>query len=368
VTTERRILIIGGGVVGLACAWRLAAERDANVFLAERHLHVGTETSSRNSEVIHAGIYYPADSLKARLCIEGRRLLLAFCAEHGVPHRLCGKLIVATDEDELTSLEQVGAKAAACGPDEPLQRWGPDRIREHAPGVRAVAALWSPGTGIIDSHALMHRLRVVAERRGALVLVGHEVVGVDRAQGVWRVRLRNPAGDTEAHDFEQVINAAGHEASRVAGLAGHDAPRSIRVKGNYFALAGPAPADCLVYPVPRPNLVGLGTHLTLDLAGRGRLGPDVQLDADPADFAVDPGRRDAFYKAARRFLPALQPADLSPDYSGFRPKLATDRFADFHIAGPADHGTDGWVDLCGIESPGLTAALAIAERAAAALG
>ncbi len=357
-------LIIGGGVVGLACAAEFAA-RGADVVLVERNGHLGEETSSRNSEVIHAGIYYPPGSLKTRLCIEGRLRLLAFCAAERVPHRLVGKLIVACADDERGALDTIEARAAAAGATVPLQRWSAAQVHARAPAVRAVEALWSGGTGVVDAHGLMERLAHRARRHDALLLLGQRVVAAQPSAAGHEVTLQpSQGGPREVHRFDVVVNAAGHGAPDVARLAGLPAPTQIPVKGSYFAIAGPAPADTLVYPVPRPNLVGLGTHLTLDLAGRARLGPDVELDATAFDFAVDPGRAAAFHQAASHFLPGLRLQDLRPDYSGFRPKLAVDRFADFAIEGRANLGAPGWIDLFGIESPGLTAAMALAHGVA----
>ena len=353
------LLVIGGGVIGLACA-KVLAEAGHEVVLVERHGLLGSETSSRNSEVIHAGIYYPTESLKTRLCVEGRARMLAFSRHRGVPFRLCGKLIVACADEERPALDQIEARAQRAGPEVPLERWSAEQIRVKAPGVRAVEALWSAGTGIIDGHQFMHQLRVCAERADALVLSGHTVAAAEPLNGGFEVELSVPQGSVERHRFDGVINAAGHGAVALARLVGATVPDQIPVKGNYFAIAGPAPADTLVYPVPRPNLVGLGTHLTIDLAGRARLGPDVQLDADVTDHKVGPDRvRDAWL-AARHFLPELRLDQLTPDYAGFRPKLSTERFADFHIG--ADDAPRGWINLLGIESPGLTASLAIAHR------
>ncbi len=358
------LLIVGGGVIGLACAKELA-ESGHDVVLIERHRMLGSETSSRNSEVIHAGIYYPPESLKTELCIEGRARMLAFSRARGVRFSLCGKLIVACTEAEISALDQIEERAAQAGPEIALQRWSQTKVRSKAPAVRAVQALWSAGTGIVDGHQFMHQLRVAAEQAGALILPAHSMMSAHSTDPGFEIELTLQQGPSEQHYFDAVVNAAGHGAVQVARHVCDAVPEQIAVKGNYFAISGPAPADTLIYPVPRPNLVGLGTHLTIDLAGRARLGPDVELDADSNQMAVSADRLDAVWSAARHFLPSLRRDQLMADYAGFRPKLAVDRFADFHIGG--DDAPTGWINLLGIESPGLTASLAIARRVRAQL-
>lgn len=359
----RRVLIIGGGVIGLACAERLAGAGE-QVCLVEREARMGQGTSSRNSEVIHAGLYYPQGSLKAALCVEGRSRLLEFCAGHGVAHRLVGKLVVATNEAELAGLAHIEACARDAAVSPPLERWTPAQVQARAPAVRAVAALWSPGTGIIDAHGLMARLAARAEAAGALLLNGHTVVGVQPGRAGHEIELQLPGGGRERHRFDVVVNAAGHGATPICAVAGLIAPTILPLKGSYFRISGPAPADCLVYPVPPQPMTSLGVHLTIDLAGRARLGPDRGPAESAADLHVDPAKAMAFFAAARRFLPALKLSDLQPGYAGVRPKLGCNAFADFWIRARPDEGLPNWVDLFGIDSPGLTAALAIAARVA----
>lgn len=364
-------LVVGGGVVGLACAAELA-RRGWWTVLVEREPTYGRGTSSRNSEVVHAGIYYQPGSLKARLCVEGRDRLYAYLAARGVPHDRCGKLIVATEEAELPELEKIAARAAANGVHD--LRWlSAAEVRAAEPGVRAVAALESPSTGIVDAHALMHALAGDAQQAGADFAFGTEVAGVARSADGWTVTVRDAAGAEDEVEAGLVVNAAGLYADRVARLALPDAngalPTQEWVKGNYFSVrpGSAVRARRLIYPCPHPDLRGLGTHLTLDLAGGQRLGPDVErLPEAVEDYRVDEGRRRAFYEAALRFLPGLVEDDLSPAYSGLRPQVeAVDGFRDFYLAREDARGAPGWINLIGIESPGLTCALAIAERVAA---
>ncbi len=362
-TTDRRVLIVGGGVVGLACA-ELLASGGVQVVLLERCGRTGEGTSSRNSEVIHAGIYYPQGSAKAALCVEGRRRLLAFCRHEGVGHRLVGKLIVATRDDEVGGLDLLETRALAAAVDPPLERWSAAQVARRAPAVRATAALWSAGTGIVDVHCLMDRLRARAEAAGALILTHHRVVGATPSKGAHEVQVLQPDGGLQSHIFEAVINAAGHGAAPLARAAGFKTPEVFPLKGSYFSIRGPAPADCLVYPAPQEPLISLGVHLTIDLAGRARLGPDHGPALSPDDLKVEPGRAVAFHEAARRYLPGLRLNDLQPDYAGVRPKLMGDGFADFCIRPRSEEGLPAWIDLLGIDSPGLTAALAIAHRVA----
>ncbi len=362
------VVIVGAGVIGLAVAEAMTG-RGAEVTVLEAADRIGTGVSSRNSEVVHAGLYYPTGSLKATLCVEGRERLAAFCEQHGVDHRWTGKVLVATAADEVPALERIGAQAEANGA-RPLVSMSRHDLLQRCPTVRAVAALWSTGTGIVDSHGLMTRLRLLTERRGGVVLCRHGLVGATLRTNGWRLEIRQPDGSLAALDADIVVNAAGLQADEVARLVCQDAdlPRHIAVKGSYFDVVGPPPADTLVYPVPSPTLTGLGTHLTIDLAGRARLGPDVQMGRASDDFAVDGSRAALFHQAASRFLPELRLDQLQPAYAGIRPKLATDRVADFYVRHEVDRGLPGWVNLLGIESPGLTASLALAQRVATLAG
>ncbi|MFT3954892.1 MAG: NAD(P)/FAD-dependent oxidoreductase [Piscinibacter sp.] len=363
-------LVIGAGVVGLAVGRALARSGLETVVL-ERANAIGTGTSSRNSEVIHAGLYYPAGSLKARLCVAGREMLYAFCESHGVAHRRCGKLVVATSVEQHAALRATQAKAAANGV--PLQWLEADAARALEPSLRCSAALLSPDTGIVDSHALMLALQ------GELEAAGGALALQSPASGVFRERDRlvvDVGGDAPMQlAAGVVVNAAGlwapGLAARMPDLAAALRPQGFHAKGNYFALAGRAPFSRLIYPVPEQ--AGLGVHLTLDLAGQARFGPDVQWlppgSPDDIDYRVDPSRADAFYAEIRRYWPELRDGTLLPAYSGVRPKLQGpgEAAGDFVLQGPAEHGVAGLVNLFGIESPGLTASLAIADEVLARL-
>lgn len=362
-------VVVGAGVVGLATARALALQ-GASVVVIEREAAYGSGTSSRNSEVVHAGLYYAPGSLKAQLCVRGRELLYAYCAERGVAHRRCGKLIVATREADQARLDSLSAQARDCGVAD-LQPLTGAQARALEPELQASAALHSPSSGIVDSHALMTALLGDAEAAGALLAPVSPFVGARHDGLRWRVRT----GGAEPFELgcRWLVNAAGLQAQAVAaaihGLPAAAVPRRRLAKGCYFALGRRAPFSRLIYPTPVDG--GLGTHLTLDLAGQARFGPDVQwmpdglADAD-IDYAVDPSRREAFEHDIRRYWPALPQGVLQPDYSGVRPKISGpgEPAADFRIDGPAEHGLAGLVLLFGIESPGLTASLAIAERVA----
>jgi len=360
-------LIVGAGVVGLAIARRLA-RAGREVVIVDAGPAIGNETSSRNSEVIHAGIYYPAGSLKAALCVSGRQALYRYCASRGVPHRRCGKLLVAVDDAQRSVLQALGDKALANGVDD-LQILSQAAAVALEPNLRCVAALFSPSTGIIDSHQLMLSYLGDAENAGATLALQTPVIRGTRLTDHWQVGL----GGKDPDDLRArcVINAAGLKASQVAralGLAPDRVPATHLAKGNYFSYqGGPPPFSHLVYPMPEPG--GLGVHVTLDQAGRVRFGPDVEW-IDKIDYEVDPARARHFYPAIRRYFPGLKDGALSPGYSGIRPKLSRDPRvdSDFMIATEADHGAPGLVNLFGIESPGLTASLALAERVAANLG
>jgi L-2-hydroxyglutarate oxidase LhgO len=361
--------VIGAGVVGLAVARQLAAQ-GREVLILEAGGAFGTGISARNSEVIHAGIYYPAGSLKARLCVAGRRMLYDYCAERGIGHRRCGKLIVATDDGQRGQLAAISAKARANGVED-LQLLARDDARALEPALECTAALLSPSTGIVDSHGLMLALLGDAERHGAVLALHSPVQGGEVAAD--RIMLEvggAPANAMRLH-ARTVVNCAGLGAQGIAGrlrgLPVHTVPPLHYAKGNYYALAGRAPFSRLIYPVPVP--AGLGVHLTLDLGGQARFGPDVEW-IDRIDYAVAPERADAFYAEVRRYWPQLPDGALLPAYAGIRPKPhAPDAAAcDFLVSGPAEHGIRGLVCLYGIESPGLTASLALAEHVVQRLG
>lgn len=364
-------VVIGAGVVGLAIG-RALARAGLETVVLERANAIGTGTSSRNSEVIHAGIYYPAGSLKARLCVQGRQQLYAYCAEHGVSVRRCGKLIVATSEAQRLRLETTRQAAAANGV--LLRELSSEAARALEPALHCVAALESPETGIVDSHGLMLALQGDLESAGGALALCSPVLGVRAGAGRHEVAV---GGDAPmALGARIVVNAAGLWAPGLAaqtqGLGAEHVPQGHHAKGNYFALAGRAPFSRLIYPVP--EAAGLGVHLTLDLAGQARFGPDVQWlppgSPDAIDYRVDPSRGDAFYAEIRRYWPALPDGALQPAYSGVRPKLGGPQApaADFVLQGPAEHGAAGLLNLFGIESPGLTSCLAIADEALRRLG
>lgn len=360
--------VIGAGVVGLAVA-RAMAMAGREVLVIEAADAIGTETSSRNSEVIHAGIYYPPGSLKARLCVEGRQKLYSYCEERRVPHKRLGKLIVATELGQEARLAALAAGACACGADDlrPVSR---EEALAMEPELSCISALLSPSTGIIDSHALMLALQGDAEAHGAQIAFHTRVVSgrIDR-DGI-ALQTLSDDGDELALRTRLVVNAAGHGAIPIAqALAGMPAasfPRQFFARGCYFSMARRSPFGRLIYPVPVEG--GLGVHLTLDMGGAARFGPDVEWIGD-LDHTVDPHRADAFYAEIRRYWPALEDGALQPAYSGVRPKISGpgEPAADFRIDGPREHGVPGLVNLFGIESPGLTASLAIADHVRALL-
>jgi L-2-hydroxyglutarate oxidase LhgO len=361
-------LVVGAGVIGLAVARKLA-QGGLSVVVVDAAEGIGTETSSRNSEVIHAGIYYPAGSLKARLCVEGRERLYAFCESHGVPHRRSGKLIVATDDTERAAIEALARKGADNGVDD-LRLLSGAEARALEPALSCTAAVLSPSTGILDSHAFMLALQGDAEAAGAAFAFHTSFDGAEPdPSGGFEVRTggAEPARLTT----RMLVNAAGLHATRVArgiaGLAAEAIPETRYARGHYFVLNGRAPFTHLIYPAPHAH--GLGVHLTLDLAGQARFGPDVEWIDDIA-YGVDPARGEGFAAAIRQYWPGLPEGALSPGYAGVRPKIGgpDDPAADFRIDGPELHALPGLVNLFGIESPGLTASLAIAEVVAARLG
>ena len=356
-------VVVGAGVVGLAVARALALQ-GREVMVLESADAIGTGISSRNSEVIHAGIYYPTDSLKAKLCVRGRDMLYAYCTERNVPHRRCGKLLVATSPGQLSSLESIQARAQANGVLD--LRWlGRHEAQAMEPALECVAALFSPSTGIVDSHALMLALQGDLEHAGGLVALNSPLALAECAQDA----INLEAFDGTRLRARTVVNAAGLHAPalarRFAGLGVDHVPHARCAKGSYFTLSGKAPFSRLIYPVP--EAAGLGVHLTLDLGGQAKFGPDVQWVDSPDDLLVDPARGDAFYAEVRKYWPALRDGALAPGYAGMRPKIhgPDEPAADFVIQGPSVHGIPGLVNLFGIESPGLTSSLAIAEHVAA---
>jgi L-2-hydroxyglutarate oxidase LhgO len=352
--------VIGAGVVGLAVARELAlAGRE--VIVLESEGAIGTGTSSRNSEVIHAGIYYPKGSLKARLCVEGKWLLYDYLAARSLPFKRCGKLIVATAPAQVGELEAIRAKALANGVDDLAWMEG-EAVRAIEPHLHCLAALHSPSTGIVDSHAFMLSLQGELENAGGVVALKSPVASADCREGA----IVLAAADGTRLRCRSVVNAAGLGAPALArrfeGLDAAKVPTAYFAKGNYFTLAGRAPFSRLIYPVP--EAAGLGVHLTLDLGGQAKFGPDVEWVDSPDDLRVDASRGDAFYAEVRRYWPDLPDGALLPGYAGMRPKISGPRqpAADFMVQGPDEHGVAGLVNLFGIESPGLTSSLAIARR------
>jgi L-2-hydroxyglutarate oxidase LhgO len=353
-------VVVGAGVIGLAVA-RALSLTGRDVLVLEAADAIGSGISSRNSEVIHAGIYYASDSLKARLCVTGNKMLYAYCEAQGIGHKRCGKLIVATGPNQVAQLQGIANKAKRNGVTDIVQL-GRDEVLRMEPELVCDAALLSAGTGIVDSHALMMGLQADLERAGGMVVLrcalSHASIGRDA------IELFTDDG-TQVR-CQSLINAAGLQAPALArrflGLAETHIPTAFFAKGNYFALAGRVPFSHLIYPVP--EVAGLGVHLTLDLAGRARFGPDVQWVDSSADLRVDPVRCDAFYSEIRNYWPGLKDGTLTPDYAGIRPKISgpNDPASDFLIQGPAHHGLAGLVNLFGIESPGLTSSLAIGQE------
>jgi L-2-hydroxyglutarate oxidase LhgO len=357
-------VVVGAGVVGLAVA-RALAMRGLETIVLEQGSAFGTATSSRNSEVIHAGIYYPSASLKARLCVQGRHQLYAYCEQHGVAHQRCGKLLVATTPQQLDRLALIAAQAARNGVAD-LQTLGAGDVHALEPELSALGALLSPSTGIVDSHGLMLSLLGELESQGGALALRSPLQRLVCGAPVHRLQIGGSTANEIAARF--VVNAAGLWAPGLAahfeGLSPRDVPEARYAKGHYFALAGRAPFSRLVYPVP--EAAGLGVHLTLDLAGQARFGPDVEwiFPATPEaiDYRVDAARAGAFEAEIRRYWPGLPADSLQPAYSGVRPKLAGQASADFVLQGPAEHGVRGLLNLYGIESPGLTACLALADE------
>ena len=353
-------LVVGAGVVGLAVA-RAAALAGHDVIVAEATHGIGNGVSSRNSEVIHAGMYYPADSLRARHCVRGRRLLYAYCTSHGIPHRQCGKLIVATTPAELAKVESIHRQGILNGVED-LALLGKHETLRREPALNCVGALHSAVTGIVDSHALMLALQGDLEDRGGMIAFGTRVEALEPTREGWHVRFSGE--EPGALLVDAVVNSAGLAAPALAratqGYPSERVPRLVFAKGNYFGYTGRPVFSHLIYPAPVDG--GLGTHVTLDLAGRMRFGPDVEwIEAE--NYDVDPHRAELFYARIRTYWPGLPEGSLVPDYAGIRPKLSGpgEPPADFVLDGPRGHGLPRLAMLFGIESPGLTSALSIAE-------
>lgn len=360
-------VVIGAGVVGLAVARRLALQ-GREVMLLESADAFGTGTSSRNSEVIHAGIYYTAGSLKAQLCVQGRKQLYAYCLERNIAHKQCGKLIVATSAEQCLQLSGIQAKAAANGllHKDALRLLSKSEAQAMEPALQCEAALWSPSTGIVDSHGLMLSYLGDFENAGGLLALNScfESASLVQEAGVNHFVVRTVDG-TELL-AQELVNAAGLSAPDVAtkieGTPTAGIPKAYYAKGNYFSLSGKSPFSHLIYPVP--EAAGLGVHLTLDMAGQAKFGPDVEWVDTPDQLLVDPRRGDAFYAEVRKYWPGLADGALMAAYAGIRPKIngPDEAAADFCILGPQALGVTGLVHLLGIESPGLTSSLAIADR------
>jgi len=371
------ICIVGAGVIGLALTRGLALNFPAKeIVLLEKNDQIGAETSSRNSEVIHAGIYYTPGSLKAALCIRGRELLYDYCQRRNIPYKRIGKLIVASNQ-ESAALEQIQKRAWACGV-ESLQHLDRKQLQQMEPAVQADLALWSPDTGIVDSHRLMQQLLADAENAGATIVLRSQLLAADPLDsGGFRLQIRSGTEETVLHTGV-LINCAGLHATeiarRISGLNTANIPDVEFIKGNYFSLGGRCPFSRLIYPVPDPLHRGLGVHATLDMAGQCRFGPDVELipqvSAEQLDYAVDTGRAEAFAESIKRYYPAIDKSRLQPAYSGMRPRLRTENGqpADFLIQEPQANGLAGLWQLFGMESPGLTSSLAVADYVSARIG
>lgn len=362
-TPDIQTVIIGAGVVGLACA-RALAKTGREVLIIERHDAIGTETSARNSEVIHAGIYYPKGSLKAKFCRSGRDMLYQYCAENGIDHKRTGKLIVATHEDQVPALRDIDKRARENGVNDLVWLDGHEAIAQE-PALHCVAALESPSTGIVDSHQLMVTLLAEAEAGGATLALNTDVVAAKSENGIFTIETRDRNGQEMSLSCAELLIAGGLHSQTLAhnftGLPEHSIPPQHYARGCYFTLSGKTPFSTLIYPAPEQ--AGLGIHLTLDLGGQARFGPDVTWVGEP-NYDVPEEKRAEFAAAIRKYYPALDENALQTGYAGVRPKIQApgEPARDFLISDRQSHGIDGLVILYGIESPGLTACLAIADH------
>jgi L-2-hydroxyglutarate oxidase LhgO len=363
---DAEITIIGAGVVGLAIAEKLS-EHYPNVFLIEKHPTFGQETSSRNSEVIHAGIYYPKGSLKAKLCLEGKTLLYDYCKKYGIPYNNCGKLIVATSEEEISVIEGIRQTALNNGVDD-LMVLDKEQISEMEPHIFALKALYSPSTGIVDSHSLMKQYETNTINNSGRIVYHCEVTGINRIREGYEVVLLDADKSVYSYTTRILINSAGLTSDKISEMTGIK-DESLKIcfcKGEYFRLNPPKNklVRRLIYPVPLHNLEGIGIHVTIDMGGGVKLGPDVTwLNSNIYDYKVDAGKRNAFYSSAKKFLPFLEKEDIVPEMAGIRPKIQRpgDPVKDFYIKDESGRGFRGFINLIGMESPGLTSSLAIAN-------
>lgn len=363
---DAEITIIGAGVVGLAIAEKVS-EECKNVFVIEKHPTFGQETSSRNSEVIHAGIYYTKDSLKAKLCIEGKTLLYDYCNKYEVPYNNCGKLIVATSEEEITVIEGIRQTAIKNGLDD-LKVLNRKQIAEMEPNIFALKALFSPSTGIIDSHSLMKQYETNTRNNGGQIVYGSEVKEIKKIPGGYEILLLDADNKNYSFTSNIVINSAGLTSDIVSEMVGikDDNLKIMFCKGEYFRIIPPKNKliKRLIYPVPHPNMEGIGIHVTVDMAGGVKLGPDVKyLETNEYDYKLTPSKQEAFYASAKKFLPFLEFDDIAPEMAGIRPKIQKpgEPLRDYYIMEESKKGCPGFINLIGMESPALTSSLAIAK-------
>jgi L-2-hydroxyglutarate oxidase LhgO len=363
---DAEITIIGAGVIGLAIAEKVS-EEESNVFLIEKHSSFGQETSSRNSEVIHAGIYYPEKSLKARLCVEGKRLLYDYCKKYNVPYNNCGKLIVATSEEDISVIEGIRQTAIKNGVDD-LIVLESEQIAEMEPNIFALRALFSPSTGIVDSHSLMKQYETNTINNGGQIVYGSEVTGIKRIENGYEITLLDADKKYYSFTTRLVINSAGLTSDKVSEMAGisDENLKILFCKGEYFRVNPQKNLliKRLIYPVPHYNLEGIGIHVTIDMGGRVKLGPDVNyLKSNVYDYKLTASKQEEFYKSAKKYLPYLKYDDIAPDMAGIRPKIQKpgEPVRDFYIMEESKRGYPGFINLIGMESPGLTSSIAIAK-------
>jgi len=360
------ITIIGAGVIGLAIAEKVS-ESHKNVFLIEKHLSFGQETSSRNSEVIHAGIYYTKDSLKARLCLEGKRLLYDYCRKYNIPFNNCGKLIVATSENEISIIKGIQQTAIQNGVDD-LIIIDRKQIAEMEPNIFALKAIYSPSTGIVDSHSLMKQYETNSINNGVQIVYGSELTGIKKLNNGYEITVLDSDGRNYTFTSHIIINSAGLTSDKVSEMAGiyDDNLKILFCKGEYFRLNPPKNKliNRLIYPVPHHNMEGIGIHVTIDMGGGVKLGPDVKyLESNVYDYKLTASKQEAFYKSVKKFLPFLGFEDISPEMAGIRPKIQKpgEPLRDFYIKEESKRGFPGFINLIGMESPGLTSSISIAN-------